>query len=350
MQSPSVLSQAASSDADPHNVVMLDACRICGNRSVHRRYTAKEMMFGTREEFEYFLCGHCGCLQIKQIPHDVSRYYPPAYYSLSTSAPGVAYVPYPRRILERLRVAHALFGRGRLLAEQAAYLTDYPEDWRRFEPFLQRCALKRSDARFLDVGCGSRSWWLEGLGRLGFSNLIGVDPHIDRSVAYDGIRIQKGEVGEIADVFDVITLHHSLEHIPDQLGTLRALRALLKPTGVCIVRLPLVSSLVWEMYGTDWVELDAPRHFYLHSSDSMEKLADMAGFSIEHTMWDSTAFEFYGSEQYRRGIPLLAENSFSAHPDKSDFTYQEMARFAKLAERANKEGRGGRGCFFLRPS
>src|SRR5689334_12260350 len=51
-------------------------CRICGTRSGHRRYIAKEMMFGTREEFECFLCSECGCLQIQDIPADLSKYYP----------------------------------------------------------------------------------------------------------------------------------------------------------------------------------------------------------------------------------------------------------------------------------
>lgn len=307
-------------------------------------------MFGTREEFEYFQCCDCGCLQIREIPGDLIRHYSDRYYSLSQVAQAPPYVPYPKGLLERFRLAYALFSSGRWLAEMAAYFVDYPEDWPRFKGHLQRCTLKGWDARFLDIGCGCRSWWLEGLGRLGFSNLLGIDPHIGQSVSYDQIRIQKADIRDVAGKFDVVTLHHSLEHIPDQVGTLEAVRALLKPTGVCIVRLPLVSSMVWELYGTDWVELDAPRHLYLHSLRSVERLAETAGFTVEHTMWDSTGFEFYGSEQYRRGIPLTAENSFSVRPDNSVFTYQEMAHFSKLAERANREGRGGRACFFLRIS
>jgi hypothetical protein len=306
------------------------------------------MMFGTCEEFEYFLCCECGCLQIRQIPSALSNYYPPDYYSLSQRPKPPPYKPYPKAVLEKFRVTHALFGQRRMLAQFAAYFVDYPSEWDQYRAFLQHCELTGWNARFLDVGCGSHSWWLDGLSRLGFHDLTGVDPNIAESSVYSNIHILKGQIGEISGKFDVITLHHSLEHIPDQLGTMQAVKALMKPSSVCIVRLPLVSSMVWEMYGTDWVELDAPRHLYLHSLRSVELLGKNAGLRLNYTTWDSTAFEFYGSEQYRRGIPLFAENSFGRCPDRSDFTYREMAHFSALAERANREGRGGRGCFYFR--
>jgi hypothetical protein len=80
----------------------------------------------------------------------------------------------------------------------------------------------------------------------------------------------------------------------------------------------------------------------------MEILCKRVGFELVQTTWDSGAFQFYGSEQYRRGIPLAAENSYWKDPSRSDFTYLEMAEFDRLAARANRERRGGRGCFLLR--
>ncbi len=51
------------------------ACRICGNERDNTRVRCREMMFGTREAFDYFPCGSCGCLQIERFPVDMSRYY-----------------------------------------------------------------------------------------------------------------------------------------------------------------------------------------------------------------------------------------------------------------------------------
>lgn len=43
-------------------------------------------MFGFGGEFIYFQCGRCGCLQTKAVPADLSRYYPPHYYSFHLQA------------------------------------------------------------------------------------------------------------------------------------------------------------------------------------------------------------------------------------------------------------------------
>ena len=62
---------------------MSAACRICGNASDNRAHVAREMMFGTRERFDYVECARCGCLQIRDVPADLSPYYPADYYSLA---------------------------------------------------------------------------------------------------------------------------------------------------------------------------------------------------------------------------------------------------------------------------
>src|SRR5438270_8108508 len=56
-------------------------CRICGNGQDNRAYTAHEMHLGLGEPFEYFQCVQCGCLQIREVPQDLSKYYPQNYYS-----------------------------------------------------------------------------------------------------------------------------------------------------------------------------------------------------------------------------------------------------------------------------
>ena len=322
-------------------------CRICNSEGTHSRYVAREMMFGTREEFEYFMCAECGCLQISQVPSELGRFYPPNYYSYNLKIWPNSEISSIRKILERLRVKNALFGQGYKLARLASQLVDFPPHFSEIGPLLKTCKVQSFDARFLDVGCGSSSSWLNDLRSLGFRNLLGVDPYIADDVEENGIRILRQQLDSISGKFDVVTLHHSLEHIPDQLKTLKAVYSLLQKGGFCLVRIPLVSSMVWEEYGTDWVELDAPRHLYLHSLKSIELIANEIGFELVDRCWDSTEFEFWGSEQYRRGIPLMAEGSFSQNPSKSNFTYREMANFQKRAEEANDAGRGGRGCFFF---
>ena len=328
----------------------LNTCRVCGAEDNHPTYDVREMMFGTRELFSYFLCAHCGCLQITEIPSNLSIYYPENYYSLNhgNTTPRHSNRSRARRFLEKIRAGTALFGKGYKFDKLAAQLVDIPPEIHPVGPFIKACGIQSWDTSFLDIGCGSRSWWLTNLKALGFTNLVGVDPNIEHDIDEDGVQIHRAQIHEIDGQFDFISLHHSLEHIPDQINTLRAVKSRLKPGGHCLIRIPLVSSLAWEMYGTDWVELDAPRHLYLHSLMSIELLARNVGFELVKTTWDSTEFEFAGSEQYRRNIPLTAENSFWKDPSQSDFTYREMASYSELAKKVNREGRGGRGCFIFR--
>ena len=57
-------------------------CSICDNDEDNVSYTAREMMYGSREEFPYFQCSRCSCLQIAKVPDDLARFYPPQYHDL----------------------------------------------------------------------------------------------------------------------------------------------------------------------------------------------------------------------------------------------------------------------------
>lgn len=94
--------------------------------------------------------------------------------------------------------------------------------------------------------------------------------------------------------------HHSFEHISDPLEALETVRSLLAPNGRCLIRVPVVSWARNE-YGANWVQIDAPRHFFLHTEKSMEILAEKVGLEITRVEYDSTEFQFWGSELSKRG-------------------------------------------------
>jgi hypothetical protein len=322
-------------------------CRICGTEGNHPRFTAKEMMFGSKEEFEYFQCENCGCLQISEIPADLARHYPANYYSYQ--APVKTSKSFLLRAwLQKQRCRTALFGQGVKLNRLASRFMSLPDGWHEIGPLLKKAKLMNFNDSLLDVGCGEHSWWLLQARKFGFTNLVGADPFIKKDKHEAGINYYRKSITELEGQFRYITFHHSLEHIPDQLAQLSAARRLLATGGVCLVRIPLVSSFVWEKYGADWVELDAPRHLYLHSGESIKLLAEKAGLVLFDTIYDSGEFEFAASEQYRAGIPLFDERSYLVNPDRSIFSETEMAAFKQEAKRVNGECTGGRAGFFFR--
>ena len=115
-----------------------------------------------------------------------------------------------------------------------------------------------------------------------------------------------------------------------------------------MIRIPVVSSFAWEDYGVHWVQLDAPRHFFLHSLDSLRILARKEKFHIEDIVFDSDEFQFWGSEQYKNGISLRSEKSYSMNPAQSIFNQEQIDRFRRKAMQLNRDARGDQAVFYLK--
>jgi hypothetical protein len=109
---------------------MIDACRICRNSDRNRIHRAREMMFGTRDQFDYLECAVCGTIQIREIP-DLSCYYPKDYYSLDEAGETYIGKHLRRRLAARLAGAYFLKNRsliGRYLAGKKDWLDFYFPD------------------------------------------------------------------------------------------------------------------------------------------------------------------------------------------------------------------------------
>jgi SAM-dependent methyltransferase len=320
--------------------LMGSPCRICGNSTDNVPLLAREMMFGTRAEFQYFQCASCQCLQIETVPSNIAEHYPPSYYSFSPSGPKGE--PAWRRGLKSAALRYRFDGQG-ALGRLAASLFELPPE---IASWLAASAV-RPDSRLLDVGSG-QGVLLRQLAGWGFTSLTGADPFISADLSYpDGVRVLRRRLSELSGEFDCIMMHHSFEHMDRPQEVLTEARRLLAPGGKVLVRIPLCSSAAYREYGVDWVQLDAPRHFFLHSHKSMSLLAESCGFSVESVFYDSTAFQFWGSEQYRRGIALRAPNSYAESRKRSTFSTQDIAAFAARAQTLNAQEDGDQAGFVL---
>lgn len=312
-------------------------CRICGNKINNTPYIIREMLYGTKEEFNYFQCGNCECLQILEYPKDISKYYPKNYMAYDLKKDN-----FIKAYLNKKRDQSAL-GYKNLIGNLLIKVFGVPTYVSRL---LNSSAGYKS--RIVDVGCGSGSV-LYRLRNAGYKNIFGIDPFIEENIKYkNGLKIYKNNLFELDGKFDLIMMNHVFEHMEDQEKVLVQIYNLLNENKYFLMCIPIINSYAWEKYGKDWIGLDAPRHYYLHSLKSLNILTDKCGFKIEKIEYDSLATQFWGSDQYKKGIGWYDENSYAVNPAKSVFTKKIIKEYEKSAFELNEKERGDRACFYLK--
>jgi SAM-dependent methyltransferase len=263
-------------------------------------------------------------------------YYPEDYYSKG----GLAGTKLPRwkRLLKRQRTLFWLNRRnllGRMLArgESAPWLIE-----------KLRQVGTGIDDHILDVGSGNGSL-LVHMAAEGFMHLTGADPFIDGDIAYpNGVVVFRTDIAELDSsldsTFDVIMFNDSFEHLPDPHAALKHARRLLTESGTVIIRTPVADSFAWHCYRHDWHKLDAPRHFVVHTRNSLRIVAEQAGLRLIECRDESDETQFWKSEACRAGVPVLQA--------KEDGQPTELlAHWRAEADRLNTLGEGDRVCCYL---
>lgn len=138
--------------------------------------------------------------------------------------------------------------------------------------------------RLLDLGCGSGSF-MARMQKWGW-DVVGIEPdpkavaHLKGKYNFD-IRTSLIGCDDLAGSFDLITMNHLIEHLPDPLQTLKQCRKLLRPNGRVIVVTPNARSLGLYIFGQFWRGLEAPRHFHVFTATSLRDTFKAAGFEVD---------------------------------------------------------------------
>ena len=133
-----------------------------------------------------------------------------------------------------------------------------------------------------------------------------MDLFIDEENMLEGIKIYQASLEEFnpGRKYDLITSNHSFEHMDNQLENLKCFENLVNDDGTIVIRIPVKTEPVWEKYGTNWYQIDAPRHFFLHTTKSFEILCNKTNLMIEDIIFDSDEDIFLYCEKYVRDISM----------------------------------------------
>ncbi len=318
---------------------MNNACIICNNTENNTTVALKELYLGLGEIFNYLQCGNCSTLQLQDIPSNLGKYYPNNnYYSFSMGITGIQ----KKDSFRKAQADYLLFNKNKIAGSLFTIGFKMPD----YHQWMKNTRAKYSDS-ILDIGTGNGSL-LTNLFKIGFTNLTGIDPFIEESKDYGLIKILKMDVFEIKEQYDILMMHHSLEHMFEPKKVLHQLKNILKPGGKLLIRIPIMGNYGWKKYGICWSGLDAPRHIFIPTEKALRMMFEETGFEIECFEYDSNDYIIWSSEQYLQGMPLQDPKSYMINPKASSFTKKQIKKFRKIIQLENEKGNGDTAAIYLR--
>ncbi|WP_303316623.1 class I SAM-dependent methyltransferase [Flavivirga abyssicola] len=162
------------------------------------------------------------------------------------------------------------------------------------------------EKNLLDIGCGTGDFLKTA--KQNNWTITGIEPNEQaRKIANNKTENSVFETEELLKFkpssFDVITLWHVLEHLPNLEEHISIFKKLLKPNGTLIIAVPNYKSFDAKYYKEFWAAYDVPRHLWHFNKTSISKLVlkvSMKTIKIKPMLFDAFYVSLL-SEKYKHG-------------------------------------------------
>ncbi len=256
-------------------------CILCGSSRIKTLCRSSDLRGVARGTFSLGQCVGCHLTVLTPLPHGFDPETYGAQYYTHQRLDVAALTEYLRKITStwRAQVLHDWLGYTHLATatrpSRIVALLWYVRNRRSIPRY-------HGDGRILDVGCGNGDtlFFYRGLGW----DAYGVDPDPEACAVCrtQGLKVVQGEIfdaGFPAGFFDIVRMHHVLEHVRDPIGTLSEIRRVLKKNGLLILTVPNIDGIGFAMFKKYWIGLDIPRHLFFYSPATLRRIVEKAGFS-----------------------------------------------------------------------
>jgi SAM-dependent methyltransferase len=225
---------------------VVERCPLCGGVAVLAFATVDRNRELSDETFRYRRCGECHCLSLVDVPEDLGRFYPDAYYELPDADGLDTHLPGEMHKSERI------------------------------------CRYAQPPGRLVEVGPGAGVFAYAS--RLAGFDVTAIEMdervcrHLRETVGVAAVQSARPEL-VLAELppSRVVAMWHVIEHVPDPWALLDAAAANLEPGGVLALATPNPDSLQFRLMGGRWAHVDAPRHLFLLPLDAVRARAEAAG-------------------------------------------------------------------------
>jgi len=226
-------------------------CNLCRGSESTRLFTVRS--------FDVVKCLNCGLVYLNPMPHpeDIARVYDTRQYYCNRGNQKNTPLGYPDYLK---------------LEEHLIFVADE----------LVRPIKGIKKGRLLDVGCGM-GIMLNRFRELGWDTYgIDVSTYATEYARNElGLNVFTSAIHEIdfpENYFDLITIVHVIEHIPNPRGALETLHSLMKPEGIIIVATHDIDGLCPRIVKHRWRHLNIPEHLYFFSKNTLNQMLRDTGF------------------------------------------------------------------------
>ncbi len=165
-----------------------------------------------------------------------------------------------------------------------------------------------TEKNLLDIGCGTGDFLLTA--STANWNVVGVEPNLQaQSLALS--KLNSEIYASLDDLinrvenrkFNVITLWHVLEHVPNYDEYIVKIKSLLNPDGTLIIAVPNFNSYDAMYYKSFWAAYDVPRHLWHFSKSAITSIFLNHNMFVKNLnpMWFDSFYVSLLSEKYKTG-------------------------------------------------
>ncbi len=266
------------------------SCPVCGSneRTILHDGLTDRIFFCAPGKWTLHLCGGCGSGYLDPRPsqatiHLAYRSYYTHEVTVRQKTQGLSTI---RRLMRMLGNGYrnSRYGTHYAPASRAGNILFklFPNARLGFDRQMRYLPRLPEGGRLLDLGFGSGAF-LE-LAREGGWVVTGADPDpvVVDTARERGLDVRQGGIEAFADQterFDVVTLSHVIEHVPNPQDTLRSAYSLLKPGGMMWICTPNLAGPGYQQFERHWRGLEPPRHLVIFNRNALMKCAASLGFT-----------------------------------------------------------------------